>query len=183
VNPLITPVFHSFLQVREELAQHTAGLETEQVWHVVAGTSLGFHLSHIAGSVDRLSTYLAGEQLTDAQLKFLGHEPEGGASLATLLVLIDERLSACEERLRQIDPSSYAEPRAVGRRALPTTVLGLMVHLAEHTQRHLGQAILLSKLVRQISAKGADLAPPDKRPRDIRAAHPAVPVLRDFPQS
>jgi uncharacterized damage-inducible protein DinB len=151
VNPLVAPVFHSFLQVREDLAKYIAGLETEQVWRVLGGTSLGFHLSHIAGSVDRLSTYLAGEQLTDAQLEFLGHEPESGASLATLLVLIDQRLSACEERLRQISPSSFAEPRAVGRRALPTTVIGLIVHLAEHTQRHLGQAIVLSKILRQTS--------------------------------
>jgi uncharacterized damage-inducible protein DinB len=160
VNPLVAPVFHSFLQVREELAQYTAGLETEQVWQVLGGTSLGFHLSHIAGSVDRLSTYLAGEQLTDAQLEFLGHEPESGASLATLLALIDQRLSACEERLRQISPNSLAEARTVGRRALPTTVIGLIVHLAEHTQRHLGQAIVFSKILRETGAKGMDSAPP-----------------------
>jgi uncharacterized damage-inducible protein DinB len=151
VNPLVAPVFHSFLQVREDLARHTAGLETEQIWRVLGGTSLGFHLSHIAGSVDRLSTYLIGEQLTEAQLQFLGREPEPGAPLATLLALIDERLSACEERLRQISLNSLAEPRAVGRRALPTTVIGLIVHLAEHTQRHLGQAIVLSKILRQTS--------------------------------
>ncbi len=108
-------------------------------------------MSHIAGSADRLSTYLAGEQLTDAQLEFLGHESESGASLATLMALVEDRLSACEERLRQIPPGSLAEPRAVGRRALPTTVMGLIVHLAEHTQRHLGQAILLSKILRQTS--------------------------------
>jgi uncharacterized damage-inducible protein DinB len=155
---MVAPVFHSFLQVREELAEYTTGLETEQVWRVLGGTSLGFHLSHIAGSVDRLSTYVAGEPLTDAQLEFLGHEPESGASLGTLLALVEDRLAACEERLRQILPGSLAEARTVGRRELPTTVIGLIVHLAEHTQRHLGQVIVLSKLLRQASAKGMDSA-------------------------
>ena len=133
------------------MAKHTAGLETAQVWRVLGGTSLGFHLKHIAGSVDRLSTYLAGEQLTTVQLEALRHESEPGASLSVLLSAVEDRLSACEERLRQISPGSLAEPRSVGRRALPTTVIGLIVHLAEHTQRHLGQAVVLAKILRQTS--------------------------------
>ena len=177
---MVAPVFHSFLQVREELAEYTAGLETEQVWRVLGGTSLGFHLSHIAGSVDRLSTYLAGEPLTDAQLEFLGHEPESGASLATLLALAEDRLAACEERLRQVSPSSLAEPRSVGRRELPTTVIGLIVHLAEHTQRHLGQAIVLSKLLREASAKGvASALAGSEGTGEVAAARPVATILPD----
>lgn len=144
-------MFHSFLQVREDLARYTAGLDSMQVWRVLGGSSLGFHLNHIAGSVDRLSTYLAGEPLTAAQLEFLHRESAPGASLSVLLDAVDDRLRACEERLRQISPDSFSEIRSVGRRALPTTVIGLIVHLAEHTQRHLGQAIMLSKILRQTS--------------------------------
>ena len=151
VNPLVTPVFHSFLQVREDLAKHAAGLQTDQVWRVLAGSSLGFHLKHIAGSVDRLSAYLAGEQLTETQLEYLRRESEPGETLATLLARIEKSLTACEERLSQISPARLAEPRSVGRRALPTTVIGLVVHLAEHTQRHLGQAVTLAKILRQMS--------------------------------
>jgi uncharacterized damage-inducible protein DinB len=177
---MVAPVFHSFLQVREELAEYTTGLETEQVWRVLGGTSLGFHLSHIAGSVDRLSTYVAGEPLTDAQLEFLGHEPESGASLATLLALVEDRLAACEERLRQISPGSLAEARTVGCRELPTTVIGLIVHLAEHTQRHLGQAIVLSKLLRQASAKGMDSAlAGSEGTGEVGSVRPPASVLPD----
>lgn len=156
VNAVIAPVFHSFLQVREDLSKHTAGLKTEEVWLVLGGSSVGFHLKHIAGSVDRLSTYLAGGQLTSRQLEVLDHESEPGASLPVLLNLLEESLSACEACLRGISPGSLAEARSVGRQALPTTVMGLIVHLAEHTQRHLGQAITLSKLLRQMSPEEVD---------------------------
>jgi uncharacterized damage-inducible protein DinB len=148
VHPLVTPVFFTFAQVREELAEHTAGLSSEQVWRKAAASSLGFHLKHLAGSVDRLTTYLTGAQLTAAQLEFLRQESASGAALPELLGLIDRNLSHSQQQLTLLDPHSIFEPRVVGRRALPTTVIGLLVHLAEHTQRHLGQAITLTKLLR-----------------------------------
>jgi len=79
----------------------------------------------------------------------LRQESSGSEGIAALLALVDASLSHSEDRLRQLDPKSIYEGRSVGRRALPTTVIGLLVHLAEHTQRHLGQAITLSKLARQ----------------------------------
>jgi uncharacterized damage-inducible protein DinB len=143
------PVFFSFAQVREDLARHTAGLRREQVWQPVSGASLGFHLKHIAGSVDRLTTYLLGRQLRETQLASLKQEHVNDATLNELLQAIDTSLRSAEASLRELDPARLYEPRAVGRRALPTTVLGLIVHLAEHTQRHLGQAITTAKLLRQ----------------------------------
>ena len=150
VHPLVVPVFFTFDQVREELAKHTTGLTQEQVWRkpVNDAAPLGFHLKHIAGSVDRLTTYLLGTQLSTAQLEALRHEPEPGSTLEELLVAIDDSLAASQERLRQIDPDSLYEHRFVGRRELPTTVIGLLVHLSEHTQRHLGQAITTIKTIR-----------------------------------
>jgi uncharacterized damage-inducible protein DinB len=142
------PVFFTFAQAREELAAHTADLSSEQVWRTVGGSSLGFHLKHLAGSVDRLTTYLTGVQLAAAQLEFLRQESASGATLPELLGLIDQNLSHSQQQLALLDPNSIFEPRVVGRRALPTTVIGLLVHLAEHTQRHLGQAITLIKLLR-----------------------------------
>ncbi len=151
VHPLVLPVFFSFAQVREDLAKHTAGLTREQVWTKPgnAAAPLGFHLKHIAGSVDRLTTYLLGRQLSQAQLDSLRHEFETDSELDDLLRQVNESLHASEEQLRRIDPETLYEHRAVGRRALPTTVLGLIVHLAEHTQRHLGQAVTTAKIVRQ----------------------------------
>ena len=145
------PVFFSFAQVREDLAKHTKGLAREQVWRIVGANSLGFQLKHIAGSVDRLTNYLMGEQVTPEQLAFLRRESSGTEDAAELLGLVEASLRRAEARLRQIQPESIYEPRFVGRRALPTTVLGLLVHLAEHTQRHLGQAVTLSNIVRQTS--------------------------------
>ena len=143
------PVFFSFAQVREDLAKHTAGLSREQVWQKIGWTSLGFHLKHLAGSVDRLTTYLMGGQLSEEQLRSLRRETEGTEEIGELLRMVNEALAASEEKLRTIDPSRLYEERTVGRKALPTSVIGLLVHVAEHTQRHLGQAITLAQIVRQ----------------------------------
>src|SRR6185312_3532348 len=102
---------------------------------------LGFHLRHIAHSVDRLVTYLCGNQLSDAQIAMLKQEADPGATLAELLEEIDEKLSDAERRIRAIEPGMLNEPRYIGKKRLPSTVLGLLVHVAEHTQRHLGPAI------------------------------------------
>jgi hypothetical protein len=116
---------------------------------MVGKHSLGYHLKHIAGSVDRLTTYLMGAQLSDEQLSFLGQEHVADAELEELLTLVHSHLYAAEQQILEIKPESLFDSRVVGRQALPTTVIGLLVHICEHTQRHLGQAILIAKLVRQ----------------------------------
>lgn len=149
LEPLVAPVFFSFTQVREDLALHTAGLSTEQVWRQVGALpSLGFHLRHIAGSVDRLTTYLMEREISPEQIAASKAEAEPGASLDELLAGVDAALSKAESELRSLASASIHEPRYVGRKRLPTTVLALLVHIAEHTQRHLGQSITTAKLVR-----------------------------------
>jgi uncharacterized damage-inducible protein DinB len=150
LHPLIQPVFFSFAQVREDLARHAAGLTRQQVWRRAAGASLGFHLKHLAGSVDRLSTYLLGNELSDTQLRALREESQGDEDADELLSQVNQALAEAERRLRGLDPALLYEARAVGRKRLPTTVIGLLVHLSEHTQRHLGQAITTAKLLRDI---------------------------------
>lgn len=150
VHPLIMPVLFSFQQVREDLPKHTGDLTGEQIWKSLGALPpLGFHLRHIAGSVDRLVTYLSGEQLREDQLQFLREEATAGGSLEDLLQVVEVSLSAAEERLKSLDARTMCDVRYVGRRKLPTTVVGLLVHLAEHTQRHLGQAITTAKLLKQ----------------------------------
>jgi uncharacterized damage-inducible protein DinB len=150
VHPLVMPVFFSYAQVREDLHRHTAGFSDEQVWRTVAASSLGFQLKHIAGSVDRITSYLLGQQIDSEQLEFLKNERHAPpASLTALLALVDENLKQSESQLSTVDAAALYTVRTVGRKALPTTVIGLIVHLAEHTQRHLGQAITISKILRQ----------------------------------
>jgi hypothetical protein len=149
VHPVIMPVLFSFAQVREDLALHTAGLSNQDVWNRVGSLpALGFQLRHIAGSVDRLITYLCGDQLSAQQLEALRAESVPGATLDELLAEVNASLGNAIERLRGIPPDSLYEPRFVGKKRLPSTVIGLLVHIAEHTQRHLGQAITTAKIAR-----------------------------------
>ncbi len=148
IHPLVAPVFCSFAMVREDLARYTADLPDEAIWRNINGASLGFHLRHLAGSVDRLTTYLCGEQLSQEQLAVLKREAEPEGGLKELLALVDHRLTHSEEQLSKLNPATLYDRRSVGRRALPTTVIGLIVHLCEHTQRHLGQAITLAKMLK-----------------------------------
>jgi hypothetical protein len=142
-------VLYAFQQTREDLARHTAGLTAGQVWARPHGLApLGFHLRHMAGSVDRLTSYLEGRPLDEGQMAALAAEMEPGTGLEELLADVDRALRRAEEIIRAIDPATFAEPRWVGRKRLPTTVIGLLVHIAEHTQRHLGQAIGAAQLAR-----------------------------------
>ena len=150
VPPHLMPVFHSFAQVREDLALHTMGVTDDQVWRRVEPLPpLGFHLRHIAGSVDRLVTYLMNEELSTEQITFLKAEQEPGAGLEELLQAIDDGLRLAEVRIRTIPESALHDSRFIGKKRLPSSALGLLVHVAEHTQRHLGQAITTAKLVKQ----------------------------------
>ena len=149
MHPALAAALYGFQQTREDLARHTAGLTAGQVWARPYGMApLGFHLRHIAGSVDRLTTYLEGRTLDAVQLTALATEMEPGAGIEELLAEIDRVLRRAEEGIRAIDPATFAEPRRVGRKRLPTTVIGLLVHIAEHTQRHLGQSIAAAQLAR-----------------------------------
>jgi uncharacterized damage-inducible protein DinB len=149
VDALMAPVLYSFQQAREDLAQYTEGLSAGQLWAKPHGFgSVGFHLRHIAGSTDRLMTYLQGEQLSEAQMDFLRHEHDAGASREELLAAMDAVFRHAEDVVRAVDPGQLREARGIGRKMLPTTVAGLLTHIAEHTQRHVGQAISAAKLAR-----------------------------------
>ncbi len=148
VDPMLAPVLFSFQMAREDLARFSEGLTTEQIWARPHGFgSVGFHIRHIAGSAERLMTYLQGRQLTDAQLAVMEAEKsETGAGREQLLAELDAVFREAEAVVRRIDLATLAEPREVGRQRLPSTVIGLLVHTAEHTQRHVGQAISAAKL-------------------------------------
>jgi len=148
-NPFLAPVLHSFQQAQEDLAKFTEGLSNEQIWeHPIGLAPVGFQIRHIAGSVDRLVTYALGRPLNEEQLEALRHELDPGESLQSLLAALADTLQKAEMAIRSIDPVAFSEPRKVGRKELPTTTIGLLIHIAEHTQRHVGQAIVTAKVVR-----------------------------------
>jgi uncharacterized damage-inducible protein DinB len=155
VHPLITPVLYAFEQAREDLAKFTAPLTPEQLRATPHGFgSVGFHIRHIAGSTGRLITYLEGRQLTAAQMEELRAEKEplaGGRE--ELLAALERSLRHAEDIIRAIDPATLTEARSVGRKHLPTTVIGLLTHIAEHTQRHVGQAITMARWVAAEAAR------------------------------
>ena len=149
ISPLTAPIFYAFEQAREDLAYHTDGLSPDQLWAMPHGFgSVGFHVRHIGGSTRRLMTYLEGRALSAAQLDELGREKTPGAAREELLRELESAFADAEAVVRSIDPATLAEPRYVGRKELPTTVIGLLTHIAEHTQRHVGQAIAAAKLAR-----------------------------------
>lgn len=150
VHPLVVPVLYSFRQAQEDLAKHLDGLTREQIWATPYGFgSVGFHVRHIAGSTGRLMTYLEQGSLSEGQLEALTAEDSpDGPGREELIALVDRAFREAELAIRSIDTAKLSEPRAVGRQKLPTTVIGLLVHIAEHTQRHVGQAISAAKWAR-----------------------------------
>jgi uncharacterized damage-inducible protein DinB len=149
----VAPLFFSFEHVREEIRKHVADLTPEQIWKKIGNAApLGFHLRHIPGSVDRLLTYLEGNELTEAQLQSLKNESQPGPGFEDLFQSLDAGLKNAEERLLKLDPGQLDSTRFVGRKRLQVTAHGLLVHVAEHTQRHLGQAITTAKMLKGISS-------------------------------
>ncbi len=152
IPALLQPVAHSLLQCREELSSIVAHLTPEQIWERPGGAaSIGFHVQHAAGSLDRLFTYARGEALNAAQRAALTAEKAqvdlAPHAAARLVALFDSAVERALEQLRGTSEQSLLEPRGVGRAQLPTTVLGLLFHAAEHTQRHAGQIVTTVKVV------------------------------------
>ncbi|HZS50584.1 MAG TPA: DinB family protein [Bryobacterales bacterium] len=151
VNPFIAPLLYCFQQAREDLAKYTEDLTENQIWATPHGFgSVGFHIRHIAGSTERLVTYLQGNQLSEEQLVEMQAEKQPGGTREQLLARLEAAFQHAESVARGLDPAILADPRAVGRSRLPTTVIGLMTHIAEHTQRHVGQAISAAKLAKAL---------------------------------
>ena len=149
----LQPVAHSLLQVREELGAALAGLGERELWLRPGGAAaIGFHLLHLAGSTDRLFGYARGEGLSAAQRAVLDAERDPPRESAEeLLRRVDGVIAAALAQLRATEPATLAEPRAVGRAGLPSTVGGLLFHAAEHAQRHAGQAVTTARIVRGLA--------------------------------
>jgi len=162
-------VLHALELSLDDVTKWTAGLTDAEVHSQPLGlNSIAFHLRHIARSVDRILTYAEGGQLSAEQLAALKTEQSGskqrgaeqtGAtqggegkleSLAILLAEVEVSFNDAADRIRVLATADLNTPRFVGRKQLPTSIGGAMIHVADHTQRHTGQVVITAKVVRSL---------------------------------
>jgi uncharacterized damage-inducible protein DinB len=153
IDPQLQPAAHSLLQVVEELPRELAGLADDDLWaRPGKSASIGYHLAHLTGSLDRLTTYARGEALNPTQFAALEAErkvAELRPPLADLLAAFATTAERVLEQLRNTSADSLTLVRSVGRKKLPATTLGLLMHAAEHTARHHGQIVTLLRVLQR----------------------------------
>lgn len=148
LHPLVAAILYSFQHARLDLGAWTKNLSDAQLSLSELGLApVSFHIRHIAGSVDRLLTYARGEQLSPLQIAAIKGEAESGLGRGELLKLIDDSFGRAEVVLRSLDPACLGETREIGRKRIPVPLGTLLVHIAEHTQRHVGEAIITAKVM------------------------------------
>ena len=150
IPDLLQPVAHALLQAKEEINEYIKDVDETLLWQKPLGlASVGFHLQHIAGVQDRLFTYAKGESLSEQQLEYLSNEGKGNNAITieNLLENLNRQTAISVEELSNTNKVVLTEIRNVGRKQIPSTVIGLLVHAAEHTMRHTGQLLITIKLL------------------------------------
>jgi len=155
ISGLLQPAAHAFLLAKEDTDVAVSGISAAQLWIKPGGAaSLGFHLMHLAGSTDRLLTYARGEPLSEAQRAAMTAEKGPKRPAPSLEELLGQWRFTVEAALRQLaatPETALNETRLVGRAQLPSTVLGLIFHAAEHAQRHVGQIVSTSRIIKGLN--------------------------------
>ena len=156
IPPLLQPAGHALLQAREEINTYMQNFPAALLWIKPAGmASTGFHLQHLSGVLDRVFTYARAETLSEqqfAQLAEEGKDAAHGYTVQELLGRFNQQVDQAMEQLRHTSESTLTEYRGIGRAGLPSTVIGLLFHAAEHTMRHVGQLMVTAAVVKD-SAK------------------------------
>lgn len=152
IIPLLQPVAHAILQAHHEVRLILEDFPQDLLWQRPAGVaSPAFHLQHVPGVLDRLFTYARGEQLSPKQMEALQQEGKENPAvlLPDLLTHFSLQVEKAIQQLRETNEDSLLEVRYVGRKRIPSNVLGLLFHAAEHMQRHIGQLLVTAKTVKQ----------------------------------
>jgi uncharacterized damage-inducible protein DinB len=150
-------VLHALQLAKEDIQKWCEYLSDVDLNERPAGIApVAFHMRHIARSIDRLLTYAEGKSLSDDQIAQLKSELDPGATHTKLFTEFDNAIADADRRIRALARTNLEEARAVGKKQLPTTVGGLLVHVADHTQRHVGQAITTAKAARSNSPPDSD---------------------------
>jgi uncharacterized damage-inducible protein DinB len=145
-------VLHALDLALDDLTEWTEDLADAEVHAQPLGlTPVAFHLRHIARSTDRILTYAEGGQLSAEQLDALKAEQSGDETLAALLAEVEASFSNAAERVRVLATANFDTFRSVGRKQLPTSIGGAMIHVADHTQRHVGQVVTTAKVLKALS--------------------------------
>ena len=151
IDPLLMPVAHALIQAKEEIQALAETVPAERVWSRPGGAaSVGFHVQHLGGATDRLFTYARGEMLSDAQKTAARAEAAPGDPAPALSDVASATAAAIDRALAQLAATPrerLLDDRRVGRAGLPSNVLGLLFHAAEHATRHAGQAITTAKIL------------------------------------
>jgi uncharacterized damage-inducible protein DinB len=146
---VVRAVIHAFDLSREDVLAACAGLSETDLHSSPSGlTPIAYHLRHIPRSLDRLLTYAEGHPLRTEQLAALKTESDPGVTRDALILEFEEGMETAMVRVQSFAGADLEQPRAVGKKQLPTTVGGLLVHLADHTQRHTGQIVTTAKLMK-----------------------------------
>ena len=155
IPALLQPVAHALLQAGEEAHYLMEDFPGDLLLRRPAGlASPAFHLMHIKGVIDRLFTYARKELLTPEQMHLLSLETKQEGDLPTVQHLLDDldkQIKAAIEELKSVKENTLTEPRGVGRRQIPTTLIGLYVHAAEHSMRHIGQLLVTVRVLKSTS--------------------------------
>lgn len=153
VPAVLQPAAHALLQAQEDIHVHARDLPAELLWRQAGAATAGFHALHLAGALDRLYTYARGEALSETQRAALKAEavPHPELDARALIARVDEAVARAIDQLRSTPADSVLDERKVGRAGLPSNVLGLLFHGAEHSTRHSGQFITTVKLLRGLS--------------------------------
>jgi uncharacterized damage-inducible protein DinB len=150
LNALLQPVAHALLQARREVEEIMQDFPDNHLWERPSGVaSVGFHLQHLSGVLDRLCTYARGEQLSGIQMDALKKEGQAfdDASVNTLVSRFHEQVENTLLQLQSTGKDALLEVRYVGRKMIPSNVIGLLFHAAEHTQRHTGQLLVTARII------------------------------------
>ena len=151
VPPAARAVIHALELAGDDAKRWTEGLSDPEIHAQAFGLmSAASQLRHIAGSTDRLLTYAEGGQLSDQQLSAMKAEQSGGETLEQLLAELDAALGRAADRVRALANGDLNTARKVGRKQLPTTLGGALIHVADHTQRHIGQLVTTAKVVKAL---------------------------------
>jgi len=141
-------VLHALEAAQEDLVKWCGAFDKRQLNARPNGAaSVAFHIRHVARSIDRLLTYAEGRPLDEKQIAVFRTELDPEADPVELFQELQMAMARAGMRIRILAGSDLETPRRVGRKALPTSLGGLLVHVADHTQRHVGQAIATAKFV------------------------------------
>jgi uncharacterized damage-inducible protein DinB len=147
-------VLHALELSLDDIRKWTEGLTDTEIHAQPLGLSaVSFHIKHIARSTDRILAYAEGNQLAPEQLAAMKAEQTGAETLAEILAELESAFNAAATRIRALAGANYDEPRGVGRKQLPTSMGGALIHVADHAQRHTGQIVTTAKVLRALRAE------------------------------